>query len=704
MSKLLLRASASLAALFAASTAFADENGIPGTANVKCEPGAMSTIAVVCKAIQSVFPSVSCKTPPPTCSKVSQEVFTGLTTEAAQPGVLKNWNGQGGSGEVFQTVGLCLMRDLAFTKMEAPAEASLPIGSIKAKSVVAYREFDPKTRKFKGYHRLSAHAPVIGDIDILTQEFSAGPVNSNLKGAGKEVGKYAVLGSHAIDFNNVDTGTDGFGFEIDAIKITTPYGEISPKPHLDFGRSSRWSLSPYGGASTMLLNPGGFKTTDAYGRLKGQSVASAQQIFGFEPEPQFKFKPLKNCGVVIKDKKHCVVPAPSGWTSQMMLGARNVDPTVTPWGATPGDPFPARPDADVKTARGQTEKDPNGYAKAGIKIEYNPIGLLPAALLESGFIQPTLKVFADPNVEVLYASQFNFWNGQVGTWNPALTPPQGPAGTLLDVESLHSMALYAGASVAGRFAIDAGVDIVLRIFIPLPWPLDDIDFNIVDVHPRTAFLETVTSDTQPAPQGAFVMSDWQNAAKTGQLFKTYIPLGGAPVDGLKHLEKCLKEPAPPPQSIPPVSYTPGDPEDLVENLDLPCNICAGFPSFTYIDVKSEKPLVFEKKTVKGQAGKTAPFVDDSKLPAADRWTCGGALPSLPTIASSGPAFPKEVKTAADAKQYNEAAKAKAMKGMINVGCYDQCRVNKKTGKFELIMSAKKLYALGIIKDALNGCH
>ncbi|MEQ1931782.1 MAG: hypothetical protein ABL957_14795, partial [Parvularculaceae bacterium] len=438
--------SAAIGAMALAASAHADENGNmqPGQP-YSCADDAIGSIVEVCKAVKQALPFVQCPETTSTCAKARQEVFTGLTGETASPTNIKTWNGQGVTGEVFQSVGLCLLRDLNAAPMNSHAEASLPIGNISADGVVDFMSFDPKNKFFKGSHRLTAHAPVIGDVDIMTQVFTVDDVNSDLKGQGKTVGQYGVSGAHGLGFE-ADSGAEEFSFELDALTITTPYGTVTPKPHLTLARASFWSLwPPPGGAPTGLtMNPGGFQTTDVYGRLKGQSVASALSPFKLVPEPKDVLVPSKYCGIVIKDEKQCLAPAPVAWDSQLMLGARNVDPrpAAAAWKAPAGQPFPLRPDAIVKTARSAGEKLPNGFASAGVKIVYNPVGMIPAALLSSGFITPTIEVFVDPNIAVGFASQFNFWNAQASVWNPSLSkPPPAPAVTPLDVESQHAMTL-----------------------------------------------------------------------------------------------------------------------------------------------------------------------------------------------------------------------------------------------------------------------
>lgn len=682
------------------AAAFADQNGKPTGETFPCKANALSTITSVCTALQPYIPGLQCPVSTSTCVRARQEIFTGLTGETATPTKMKSWNGQGVSGLVFQGVGVCLMRDLAAAPMTSHAEASLPLGAIAADSRVDYVSFDPAKGVFKGVHRLTAHAPVIGDIDLVTQPFTATPFNSSLAGgAAFKVGEYYVSGAHALEFE-AEGGAEGFAFELDAIKIVTPYGTVSPKPHLSLNRTSQWSLSPYGGAAAMTLNPGGFEVKDVYGRMKGLSAATSVVPYKVKSG---KYPGAKRCTPMAADFA-CIAPAPSGWDSQLLLGSRNVDPKGPAWTAPAGVAFPLRPDADVTTARGGAEKNPNGLATAGVKIEYDVVGILPAAILNNGFITPTAKVFVDPNIAVAYASQFDFWNGQTSAWNPALDKgPPAPYGTPQDVDSYHSLALYGGAGVAGRFAFDAGADLVLNLHISLPWPLDDIDFDLVNFHPRSAFLETIDAAHAASDRNAFALSDSRHFATTGSAFKTYKLLSGANVDGVKHLTQCFASPAPPEKTPDMPKAKPGDPNDLVENIEMPCNLCVGHAAFDYLDVKTQSPLTFQLKSMPAVAQKT-PLVSDASLPSSDKWTCGGPLPEPPTIAPFPKVDPATIKTAAAANAFNKAQQAKAAKGFKNAGCYDRCRLNKESGKFELIQSAKSLYAAGILKDAPNGCY
>lgn len=693
---------ASCALSVLAAGARADENGVMQSQTYACADNPVSTIVEVCKSVKTFFPFIECPQTTSTCVRARQEIFTGLTGEVATPANIKSWNGQGVSGQIFQGVGLCLMRDLNVAPMQSHAAAQLPIGPIAVDSVVDYVSFDPAKGVFKGVHRLTAHAPAIGDVDLLTQEFSATAVNSSLVGKGLKVGDYAVHGAHALDFE-ADGGAEGFSFELDAITIVTPYGTVTPKPRLSLSRSSFWSLSPYGGASQLTMNPGAFKTTDVYGRLNGQGVASAVKTFG---PKNGKFPGAKRCQALAADWA-CIWPEPGAWDSQLMLGARNVDPRPSgkAWTAPAGVPYPLRPDAFASFARGDAEKIPNGVAAAGVKIEYDLLGILPDAILNNGFIKPTVKMFVDPNILVAYAGQFNFWNAQSSVWNPALDPgPPAAFGTPADTESYHSMMLFGGAGVAGRFAFDAGVDLTLRLVIPLPWPLDDIDFNILDVHPRTAFLETVDAAHNPANREAAVMADSQNFAATGAAFKLYKTLDGTNVDGVAHLQQCFASPPPPEKKPEKPTYAPGDPEDLVSSLEMPCNICVGNAEFQYLDVKTQNPLTFVLKSVPAFAEKLQP-VSDATLSAADKWSCGGALPEAPTIAYVPQSIdPSKATTAAQANGINAASAEKAKKGFKNAGCYDRCRLDQQSGKFELVQSAKSLFASGVIKDAPNGCY
>lgn len=687
-----------------AHPAFADENGTEILQPYLCAKNEVSSLISVCKEVAKYMSGVICPTETTSCVRAQQEVFTGLTGEPATPANIKRWNGQGGSGDIFQSVGVCLMRDLAFTPMKSKAKAMLPIGSISAEGLVGYTSFTSTTREFRGYHRLRASAPVIGEIDIMTQPFSARAVSSNTAGQNKKAGEYALYGAHALEFE-ADGGKEKFDFKLDAIKIVTPYGVVSPQPYVGFARTSGWSLSPYGGASKMQLDPGAIQMTDVYGRSKGLNVASALEVSEFKLG---KYSGARIC-TDFGSGTGCLWPKPTGWDSQILLGSRSVDPNTVPWTAPVGVEFPSRPDANTAAARGPAEKIPGGFATAGVNVNYSPTELIPEAIRNSSFITITFNVFANPNISVSYASQFNFWNGQAGAWNPLLTPPSLPnepptAVTPVDVESLHTMGIYSGTSVAGRFAIDSGVDLVLNLHIPLPWPLEDIDFNIINAHPRTPFLETMDVGDDRSKQQALVISDWQHFIKTAQPFKLFSPLGSGPVDGVAYVQKCLAE-TPPPENQPgPPTYTPGNPEVLTDVLDLPCNICVGQPEFTYVDLKTRVPPVFVTKVMKGHAEKVQ-YVDDSVLAPTDRWVCGGSLPAPVGVMVAAPEMlPENVKTEDEANKYNKWAAEKAAKGFKNLGCYDQCRVNKETGKFELVTSATQLFLQGILKDAPNGCY
>lgn len=695
--------SAAILIFTAVTPSLADQNGVMQTGpEYPCASDKVASILEVCKAVKDVLPFVQCPALQTKCYKARQEIFTGLTGETASPTNIKTWNGQGVSGQIYQSVGLCLLRDLAKAPMKSRAETSLPAGTIAADSIVDYMSFDKQAKVFKGSHRLRATAPALGELDLMTQTFTARAVDSPI--SGKTVGQYAVTGAHALDFE-ADAGLEGFNFELEGIVISTPYGTVTPKPYVNVGRASFWSLSPYGGAAGLTMNPGGFQTTDVYGRLKGQSVASALNPTKLVSETPGIMR-RKYCGIILQDKSHCLVPNPVGWDSQLMLGSRNVDPKASAWKAPAGQTFPLRPDGDIKTARGEAETVPGGFAKAGIKIEYDILGMLPQALISQSVISvPERKIFVDPNVWVGYGSQFNFWNAQASVWNPALTPPPPAAAvTPFDVESIHSMRLFGGSTVAGRYALDAGLDLRINFHLDLCCWLDDIDFDIINIHPRAPLAEEIKSATKPADREAGAMTSALEAVKTGKRFQLYQTLTGGVVDGFKHLIDCFAEEAPPEKAPPPVTYKKGDPKDLIKNLDMQCNICIGHADFTYVDVKTQNPLTFEVKTIKGSAGKY-PFVSDAALPASEKWTCGGPLPARSIAGPLGTPDPSKIKTKAEADAYNKAAMAAAKNSIKNLGCFDQCRVNQATGQWDkIVKSAKTLYAEGGITGTPKGCH
>ena len=408
-----LSALAFAAAFTFGNSALADEiHGDTVNMNaISCASDPVSSIAAVCSTVKKVFPFITCPAATNSCVKPKREIFTGLTAEGATPVNIKTWNGQGGDGELFQKVGVCFLRDLNWTPMASHSEAQLSIGTIASDGLVSYKSFDKTKLRFEGFHSLRAHAPVIGDIDIFTQPFSFQAVSQDLKGQGQKDGGYDVYGAQALELE-AGGGLQGFDFNLDAIQIVTPYGTVSPQPHVGFAQAFGWSMSPYGGAKTLLLNPGKFQVTDVYGRLGGQALASSLAALG--PVPG---KPGPGC-FPAQFTPNSLCPTPTGWDSQVMLGSRNVNldltnPGNTPWLAPGGVAFPLRPDNQVTRARGDVEKNPNGAATAGIKIVYTPTIPLPS--FPSGVdVKAALDVFVDPNIGVFYGSNFSFWNGQIG--------------------------------------------------------------------------------------------------------------------------------------------------------------------------------------------------------------------------------------------------------------------------------------------------
>ncbi len=360
LNRLALRALAFTAVCTFGNSALADEiHGDSANMNaISCASDPVSSIVAVCSTVKKVFPFITCPAAPNSCVKPKREIFTGLTAEGVTPTNIKTWNGQGGDGELFQKVGVCLLRDLNWTPMTSHSQADLSIGTIASDGLVSYKSFDKTTLRFEGFHSLRAHAPIIGDIDIFTQPFSFQAVSQDLKGQGQKVGDYEVYGAQALELEAAG-GLQGFDFNLDAIQIVTPYGTVSPQPHVAFAQAFGWSMSPYGGANALLLNPGKFQVTDVYGRLGGQKFASSLTAMGVTTG-----KPGPGC-FPAQFNPNSLCPTPTGWDSQAALGSRNVNldlanPDNTPWLAPGGAAFPLRPDNQAARARRCREKPQRG--------------------------------------------------------------------------------------------------------------------------------------------------------------------------------------------------------------------------------------------------------------------------------------------------------------------------------------------------------
>jgi len=126
---------------------------------------------------------------------------------------------------------------------------------------------------------------------------------------------------------------------------------------------------------------------------------------------------------------------------------------------------------------------------------------------------------------------------------------------------------------------------------------------------------------------------------------------------MQHIKMCFAKDSETAPMPPEPTYTPGNPEDLVELIEYPCNICVGWDDIAYQDDEN-KPQI-----EKGQVGVILPAPQDGFAPA-DKWNCKRAVQS---------------------------------------GCYDMCSM-EASGKLKVLRTAIQMIKSGEAKDMPKVCQ
>jgi hypothetical protein len=635
--------------------AIADENG-----NVIIKPGScggsvFSSIMKVCELVDKL--GASCKITSDTCVSGQQEVFTGNLIEFAGPGNVKPWNGMGGMGGHYMAATACLMRDLhdlPEQKFSKTATASTFLGDVHVVQDVGFLSFSKETGTFEGYHRLKACGPVVGCLDAYTQKFKMTPVKSIKKGSGLKAGAYEIQEAYALDFW-ADGLAQGIQVNLPNINVPTPVGPIAVQPEFRFGRATGFLVGPYeGNVKSSFPDKGlGLKanqTVDVYGRNPGSVATARSPIDSNSPEPGWTYRP-------------------KGWISQIAIGSRDADPKKAVWTPAPGVEYPVRPDSDITQARSKAEKTPNAYLGASILAEYDIKNILPKALLNlgcSGLVKICLeetRVFARPTIDIGFMSQINIfeneqsvWNGKVKGGGSLPIPDLSP----INMDQAKTAAVFAAASTAARFALDAGLDLTIRLKINTVFT--KINKLIVNLHPRTTIAEKIDKGYSETKMAA-IRSQATKMVNEKRYFQQYLTFKGVneaanpAVDGgAAHIKACYEKPSATGSMPPEPTYSPGNPEDLIAPMEFMCNICVGWDDI--------------------------PYKDDAGVEWIEKGQLGVIFPAPQT------GFAENVKWSC-----NRVAKS---------GCHDMCKLDS-AGKLIVIRTAVQMLKAGQTKDMPATC-
>lgn len=637
-----------------AVTATADELGNVIGKKENCQGSVFSSIQKVCQLVDQL--GASCTITADTCLSARQEVFTGNMIELAGPGNIKAWNGFGGMGAHYSLATNCLMRDLVDLpekKFTTTANASTFLGKVSSVQEVGFLSFNKSSAEFEGYHRLQACGPVVGCLDAYTQKFKLTPVKSNKAGLGLKAGQYEIREAHGLDLW-AEGQAQGISVKLPGVNVPTPAGPFVVQPEFRFGRATGFNLSPYDGNKKSSLVAVGLKETsnrtlDVYGRTPGTNASTLGPI------------DTKAGGGWEYNAK--------GWISQIALGSRDADPKNPVWKQPVGVEYPLRPDFDLSKARSVIEKTPNAYLGASIEAKYSLKNLIPSSLLNmgcSGFVKICLEdasVFVKPTIDIGFISQLNFFENEQISWNRSTVGSgEFPVPNLQpqNMDQAKSASVFAAASAAARFALDAGLDIAIRLIIN--GFFTKIDKYIVNIHPRTTILEKIDKGYSPV-KTATASSQASRIMSEKKYFQQYVTFKGTNEAGIpgvdggaKHIQACMAKPTETAPMPPEPTYTPGDPEKLVEVIQYPCNICVGWDDIKYTD-NSGKPQV-----EKGQVGTVLP-ASQAGFPTEAQWKCKYAFQS---------------------------------------GCYDMCTMDT-AGNLTVTRTALQMLKAGEAKDMPNTC-
>lgn len=631
------RFSCLIAVLFTGSLAFADINGKPGVTPIDCGLSLFSSADKVCQLF-SILGSDLCTQSISKCANTTQEIFTGTNIELGNLSTPKNWTGFGATGSIFTAASLCLLRDLKDAPITSTAIAKTKIGDVKMSQRLQFLSFDRATKVWTGYHIGSACAPAIGCIDMFNQKITVRPVQNNVKGAGKRAGEYEIYTAYGLDVS-ADAVQQGFNVKIPAFEVPTPYGVVSAHPSFELARTTGMVLAPYANNNSKSLLSGAWgnaKLLELYGRNAGVEMTQIAPTY-------------TNVGAGAIDNR--VI----GYQSQVALGSRSADPKKAVW--TPNtNEYPVRPDLDLSTARSANEKTQNAHLAAGLKIQYSPTDLIPAAIRNNRFISLNFGVYVEPKVGTDMTSQVNLLHTEIAQGKDLLYPG-GPVDTRLHkMDQYKSFSLSAGSSAAAMFGLFAGIDLVIHLHVPLL--ITDIDVDLINIHPQTKLLDSVATGFAAGNRTAYAKTRIQTANATRQLFQEYKTVLNTTPVGTDHIQQCLaaeSASAPPPQEP---QYVPGQPSDLMAGVEYPCNVCVGMNDFSYKDDNNQTQTIsgFLQSMFRAHHGSNN---------SAGRWRCDN---------------------------------------VAKTGCYDMCRFNPANGELTVTRTAVEMQQAGQAQNMPARCR
>jgi hypothetical protein len=478
------------------------------------------------------------------CRRPGFDIFSGTALDLVGPDPA-NYCRIGGRGQAMGEAALCLLRDLAQAArppssggagIELERSASLGVGDVSVRQHVGFLDFDLPGRRMRGFHSVSVCAPVLGCVSNQTQTFTATLQRKAGQGV-VECGDYRASNLPWVLRVDTEQLEHNVGVDIGPVSIFTPVGPFEIKPRFNYEVNLEAVTAPWAaGAGTTRRNGSCFgseeyNVVDPDGGLFATALAAMHDFQGF------------------------------GWNAVLGLGGRDPDPAGMIWSPPPGN-FPLRPDFDFSIARKGDEKRPTGRFLTGLDVSYG-ISSLASRLAIPPLSLRKAEAFVHSNLDAAFVSQF------------ALAIDEGKSNEPPDChpESLTTVRMQSAIDALAEISVQAGLDIDFVL-----------DLGFFDKHFRfhptvNVINPTVVSSSPVIGPSALAEINVNPPPSSPEAYRsTFESFSAGMEDGRAFVDACLAEPPPAPQEPPEPSYDPGDPTDIVEMQEFPCNICLYFPS------------------------------------------------------------------------------------------------------------------------------
>jgi hypothetical protein len=500
-----------------------------------------------------------------TCSVYQRQIYTGAVLDASP--IPAEWNGRGGSGELVADALVCSLRALSPAVhgpiVSTPASIDLgALGTLSLSQEIGFTSFDRLRERFEGYRRVTIDMPVVGKAQAVTQRFSVD--KTVLGGFPYAAGTYPLDAGYGLTIATEDT-TKILSFTPPGFTVTTPLGPVSVNPEFTYGTRAAVVTAPYAGGN--LEN-------DPLPLYAGEAwYLRLFDLYGIDPG-------LVNTATATGPGTYA--SHRGGWSSQIGLGSRGTVLGQTPW-MPPVSGRIVRPDDDLVVPRSTTEASPSAYVSASAKVTWpsDPHDLLPSWVFQIPFLDPPVaQLTVEPRVQAGVGAQLLIGASEA-------TDHEATGEFDFGSRRLSTGFMTAAANAVGLFSVEAGVR--LRVRADFPFPIGSKTFVDIDKKfpiPIAGAPSAGAVSTAGGASADFVSPAIPASLSLLQPFKGGILNGAAAADAF--IEECYAAQDLAPQPVPSAAPEPGDPTDLLDGAEWPCNICINTVANPQLDLTALK--------------------------------------------------------------------------------------------------------------------